>query len=461
MHPIQKSTILIMLLRKLWMNRSLPLLRQPATSKGLVTSASRLPTILPADALIEEERIPGYDPKRFLPVKPGDLLDNRYKILVKIGWGSTSTVWLAQDTRRWWWSPNRYVTVKVTASDCVDDDAAKHERIITQHLTKNPSHDGFSFVRTMLDNFEVPGQDGPHLCLVYEPMREPLWLFQRRWDNGRLPPALFKVYLKFLLRGLDYLHSECHIIHTDLKLDNILLGFEHPSVIENFVKKQAKNPMPRKIKDGRSIYLSQNDFGPPKSFRILPKIADFGLAQSGEGSEPRMHPIQPPIFHAPEVILGTSWTYSVDIWNLGVLIWNMMEGRDLFTHIRSSQGNYSVQAHLAEMIALLGASPKILIDREIRWSEVKWSHAVPNREGKLCQTAREYYGGPFFNSQGKFMHMDLIPTGVSLDKSVLSLQEEEKHLFLEFIKKMLQWLPEDRKTAKELLEDPWLQEKTT
>ncbi|PMD34189.1 CMGC protein kinase [Hyaloscypha variabilis F] len=424
-------------------------------------SASRSPTVLPADAPIEEERIPGYDPKRFLPVNPGDLLNNRYKIVAKVGWGTTSTVWLAQDTQRWWWNSNRYVTVKVTASDCVDDETAKHEQIITRHLKRNPSHDGFPFVRTMLDNFEAQGQNGPHLCLVYEPMREPLWLFQRRWENGKLPPALLKVYLRFLLRGLDYLHSECHIIHTDLKLDNILLGFEHPSVLEDFVQKQAENPMPRKIKDGRSIYLSHNDFGPPKSFGILPKIADFGLAQSGEGSEPLMHPIQPPLFHAPEVLLGTSWTYSADIWNLGVLIWNMMEGRDLFAHIRSSQGDYDVRAHLAEMIALLGAPPKILIDREIRWSGVKWSHAVPNSEGKLCETAREYFGGPFFNSEGEFMHKDLIPTDLRLEDSVLSLEGEDKRLFLNFIKQMLQWLPEDRKTAKELLEDPWLQAKSS
>jgi len=64
-------------------------------------SASRPPTILPADAPIEEERIPGYDPKRFLPVNPGDLLNNRYKIVAKVGWGTTSTVWLAQDTQRY------------------------------------------------------------------------------------------------------------------------------------------------------------------------------------------------------------------------------------------------------------------------------------------------------------------------------------------------------------------------
>jgi hypothetical protein len=64
-------------------------------------SASRSPTILPAGVPVEEERIPGYDPKRFLPVNPGDLLNNRYKIVVKVGWGTASTVWLAQDTQRY------------------------------------------------------------------------------------------------------------------------------------------------------------------------------------------------------------------------------------------------------------------------------------------------------------------------------------------------------------------------
>ena len=82
---------------------------------------------------------------------------------------------------------------------------------------------------------------------------------------------------------------------------------------------------------------------------------------------------------------------------------------------------------------------------------------MPNSEGKLCQTAREYYGGPFFNSEAEFMHKDLIPTETRLEDSVLSLEGEDKRLFLDFIKQMLQWLPEDRKTAKELLEDPWLQ----
>jgi hypothetical protein len=86
---------------KVLVTRILQILRQPANSTGLVISASRSPTILPTDIPIEEERIPGYDPNRFLPVDPGDILNNRYEIMVKVGWGTSSTVWLARDTQRY------------------------------------------------------------------------------------------------------------------------------------------------------------------------------------------------------------------------------------------------------------------------------------------------------------------------------------------------------------------------
>lgn len=49
--------------------------------------------------------------------------------------------------------------------------------------------------------------------------------------------------------------------------------------------------MPRKIKDGRPVYLSHGNFGPLKPFRMLPKIADSGLTELGDGPEPFRHPI--------------------------------------------------------------------------------------------------------------------------------------------------------------------------
>jgi serine/threonine-protein kinase SRPK3 len=57
--------------------------------------------IIRSDVLIEEERVSGYDAKQFYPISLGDILHGRYKILAKLGCGSSSTVWLAKDTSRY------------------------------------------------------------------------------------------------------------------------------------------------------------------------------------------------------------------------------------------------------------------------------------------------------------------------------------------------------------------------
>lgn len=45
---------------------------------------------------------------------------------------------------------------------------------------------------------------------------------------------------------------------------------------------------------------------------------------------------------------------------------------------------------------------------------------------------------------------------LSLEKSVSALGGEAKEQFLNFIRSMLKWLPEERKRASELLKDPWM-----
>ncbi len=190
------------------------------------------PTILPSDVPIEEELVRGYDPRHFYPVNPGEILDNRYEMMAKLGCGSSSTVWLGRITHRYVlslssltslifsrqkWRSNHYVAVKVNTCDFADEGAAGHELDISQCIAQaNPRHKGFSHVRIILDSFKIKGPHGDHLCLVYELMREPLWLFERRCKNGRFMLGLIKLYLRYILMGLDYLHSECHIVHTGM-----------------------------------------------------------------------------------------------------------------------------------------------------------------------------------------------------------------------------------------------------
>jgi hypothetical protein len=44
-----------------------------------------------------------------------------------------------------------------------------------------------------------------------------------------------------------------------------------------------------------------------------------------------------------------------------------------------------------------------------------------------------------------------------LEQSEIVLEGESKEQFLTFIRSMLRWLPEKRKSAAELLKDPWLE----
>lgn len=46
---------------------------------------------------IEEELYPDFVASRYYPVRIGEILRDRYQIVGKLGFGTTSTVWLARD----------------------------------------------------------------------------------------------------------------------------------------------------------------------------------------------------------------------------------------------------------------------------------------------------------------------------------------------------------------------------
>jgi hypothetical protein len=51
---------------------------------------------------------------------------------------------------------------------------------------------------------------------------------------------------------------------------------------------------------------------------------------------------------------------------------------------------------------------------------------------------------------------EAVVPSVSLECLEKRLTGQEKTLFIQFMRSMLRWLPEERRTAKQLLEDPWL-----
>jgi serine/threonine protein kinase len=108
-----------------------------------------------------------------------------------------------------------YAVLKFCKCGYVNKEAAQHELEINKRLSSgSPSIEVIPYIQLMNESFEVVGPNGTHFCLVFDPMRETLTLFQSRLKRKRLPVEVMKMYLVCLLKALDYIHTECRIVHT-------------------------------------------------------------------------------------------------------------------------------------------------------------------------------------------------------------------------------------------------------
>jgi serine/threonine-protein kinase SRPK3 len=111
--------------------------------------------------------------------------------------------------------------LKILASEYFDQPYGNRELEISQWIANaDPSHCGVNSLRTITDYFVVSGARNSHLCLVYEPMGEAITALQHCLAGDRIPPDILKELLKFMLLGLDYLHTKCGVIHTGAMIDS-------------------------------------------------------------------------------------------------------------------------------------------------------------------------------------------------------------------------------------------------
>ncbi|KAK7528433.1 kinase-like domain-containing protein [Phyllosticta citriasiana] len=375
------------------------------------------PLTFPTKGFLEEETIPDYVASRYYPVRIGEIFRDRYQIVGKLGFGTTSTV------------GRRHVALKLfinseSMGSELDNELNVYERI--ESAAKD--HPGRSAVRSLLDSFDVDGPQGRHRCLVHPPLWESVLDIRHRNPVRRLPEPVVAFLLKRLFQALDFLHTECHVAHTDIKEANMLLGADS-SVLRDFEQEELEEPCPRKEVDGRTIYLSR-ELNTPKDFGA-PVLCDLGSAVPLDDGAEHREDIQPNVYRAPEVILDIPWTYSVDIWNAGCMVWDAFKGEHLFTGHDPELQTYRGRAHLAEMIALLGPPPPNLL-------------------------ARANLRSKFYSDAGDFCAGIPIPESAPLEHRVSSLEGEDKECFLRLMRKMLQWEPEKRSSARELAEDEWI-----
>lgn len=136
-------------------------------------------------------------------------------------------------------------------------------------------------------------------------------------------------------------------------------------------------------------------------------------------------------------------------------IWDIFEGGNLFTGQDPEHKTYRSRAHIAEIVALLGPPPQDLL------AQGKLTHKFFSDDGESSPTlARCLNRFLTCHRLGTFSGGISLPPRTSLEQRETTLEGEDKEQFLRLVRKMLQWDADNRSSARELVDDEWIQEHT-
>ncbi|WP_167467933.1 Stk1 family PASTA domain-containing Ser/Thr kinase [Arthrobacter oryzae] len=205
----------------------------------------------------------------------GNLVDNRYRVQSRLARGGMSTVYLATDQRL-----ERDVALKVLHPHLADDPQFLDRLGREAKAAARLSH---PHVVGVLDQ----GEDGRLAYLVMEYIKGHT-LRDVLNDKGALSPRLALALIDPVVEGLGAAHA-AGMIHRDIKPENVLIA-----------------------DDGRI------------------KLGDFGLARAISTSTSTGALIGTVAYLSPELVLGKQADARSDIYSVGIMLYEMITGRQPF-----------------------------------------------------------------------------------------------------------------------------------
>lgn len=135
---------------------------------------------------------------------------------------------------------NCHSALKVVKSAGRYAETARDEiRLLRKVMSAKPEHPGRDFIVSFHDSFQHVGPEESHICIVFEPLGESLLALIERNKIKGVPRGLVKAISRQILLGLQYLHDECDLVHTDIKPENISayismrLSLRHRTALSN------------------------------------------------------------------------------------------------------------------------------------------------------------------------------------------------------------------------------------
>lgn len=227
----------------------------------------------------------------------GKKLENRYKILEKLGEGAFSKVYKALDTET-----QENVALKIANKDFRAKRSAQNEvKILSKYK-------GSDLIAQIKDDFLYEGCK----CIVQELYNTNLYSVLSKTGYEGLPIRVIKQIATQLISALA-LFSLDNLCHADLKPENILI---------------------------------------PSTQTMAIKICDFGCGFYGKLISPGY--IQSRFYRAPEVLLNANCDSSIDMWSVGCILSELYTGDPLFP-------GRNTQDQLQKIIFLVGQPPEDLL----------------------------------------------------------------------------------------------------
>ncbi len=215
-----------------------------------------------------------------VPITVGSILNNRYRLKKQLGQGGAGIVYQAEDEQL-----KRMVAIKVltTTGNMAGDKLARFRSEAQSVARLNHPN-----IVTLYDIAEE--QDQPYLVMEYIPGQD-LWAFDNSFSPDLMPFKDALLIIDGILAALEYSHHHA-VIHRDLKPENVMIT-------------------------------------PDQQIKVM----DFGLARiEGQSRLTQVGLVAGTASYlAPELALGEAGDHRVDLYAMGVMMYELLTGRRPFS----------------------------------------------------------------------------------------------------------------------------------